>query len=75
MSAVDPEAKAVSHPQNRYEGLELARELFRRFYALCFWHSPPDLEITEDLIPFVIKGLRANGGHWGRPCGAWPSIS
>jgi hypothetical protein len=52
-------------PRGRFERLELARELFRRFHAQCFWHSPRDLEIGEDLIPFVAKGLRAHGGHLG----------
>ena len=59
------EARTISAPLNRYERLELARDLFQEFYALCFWHSPRDLEITEELIPFVIRGLRANGGHRG----------
>ena len=54
-----------STPQNRYERLELARDLFQQFHPLCFWHSPRDLEITEDLIPFVANGLRANGGRPG----------
>src|SRR2546430_132008 len=47
------------------ERLELANRLFREFRALCFWHSPPDLTITEELIPFVVKGLRGHGGHRG----------
>ena len=52
-------------PRDGSERLERARELFRRFHAQCFWHSPRDLEIGEDLIPFVAKGLRAHGGHLG----------
>jgi len=56
---------AVRAPRDRSERLELARELFRRFHAQCFWHSPRDLEIGEDLIPFVARGLRAHGGHRG----------
>jgi hypothetical protein len=43
----------------------LAQQLYREFYGRCFWHSPPDLVITEELIPFVIKGLRDNGGWSG----------
>jgi hypothetical protein len=43
----------------------LARELFQRFHAQCFWHSPRDLNITVELIPFVARGLRAHGGHAG----------
>ena len=59
------EARTFSAPRSRDERLELARDLFQTFYATCFWHSPRDLEITEEFIPFVIRGLRANGGHRG----------
>lgn len=45
--------------------IELARQLYREFHARCFWHAPRDLVITEDRIPFVVKGLRAHGGHRG----------
>ena len=56
---------AIPTPRNRSERVELARELFRRFHAQCFWHSPRNLEITEDLISFVVKGLRTDDGHLG----------
>ena len=49
----------------RPDRLTLAQQLYREFYGRCFWHSPPDLVITEDLIPFVIKGLRDHGGRSG----------
>jgi hypothetical protein len=65
MSVATDQAQQLPTPRNQVERLELARELFQKFYAQCFWHSPRDLEITEDLIPFVVKGLRANGGHLG----------
>jgi hypothetical protein len=55
----------ISTPQNQYERLELANELFREFHTRCFWHSPHDLVITEELIPFVVKGLRTYGGRRG----------
>jgi hypothetical protein len=45
--------------------VELANQLFREFHARCFWHSPRDLVITEELVPWVIKGLRGHGGHRG----------
>lgn len=44
--------------------LELANRLYREYHTRCFWHSPRDLAITEELIPFV-KGLRKYGGHRG----------
>jgi hypothetical protein len=47
------------------ERLELANQLYREYHARCFWHSPRDLIITEDLIPFVAKGLRNHGGRRG----------
>jgi hypothetical protein len=60
-----PTPAEIPAPQNRCERLELAKELFREFHVSCFWHSPYDLEITADLIPFVAKGLRTHGGHRG----------
>ncbi len=47
------------------ERLELANRLYREYRTRCFWHSPPDLIITEELIPLVIKGLRKDGGRSG----------
>ena len=69
----------IATPQNRYERVELANQLFREFHTRCFWHSPRDLVITEELIPFVVKGLRTHGGRRGfmlagklQPKGATP---
>ena len=59
MPARDASAEA------RQRRLELARKAFREFSAECFWSEPQDLEITEQQIPFVIKGLRLRGGHKG----------
>jgi len=61
---MDP-AQSLSTPRNLNERLELANLLYREFQNQCFWHSPRDLVITEDLIPFVVKGLRTYGGHRG----------
>jgi hypothetical protein len=58
-------AQTTSTPRNLYERLELANLLYREFQTRCFWHSPRDLVITEELIPFVVKGLRTYGGHRG----------
>lgn len=57
--------QTISTPRNLHERLELANLLYREFQNRCFWHSPRDLVITEDLIPFVVKGLRTHGGHRG----------
>jgi hypothetical protein len=56
---------SISAHQSERGRVELARELYRQYYASCFWHSPRDLEINEDRIPFVARGLRANGGRDG----------
>jgi hypothetical protein len=45
--------------------LELARKAFKEFYAQCFWSYREDAEITEQKIPFVIRGLREHGGLAG----------
>jgi hypothetical protein len=57
--------QSIPTPRNLQERVELANLLYREFQSRCFWHSPRDLVITEDLIPFVVKGLRTHGGHRG----------
>lgn len=47
----------------REQRLARARRAFREHFAACFWSSDPAMEITEADIPFVIAGLRKNGGH------------
>jgi hypothetical protein len=65
MPATMKPAQTIPTPRNLHDRLELANLLYREFQNRCFWHSPRDLVITEDLIPFVVKGLRAYGGHRG----------
>ena len=50
---------------DRERRLELASKAFRDYYAQCFWSYREDLEITEEKIPFVIRGLREEGGLAG----------
>ena len=45
------------------ERLGLAREVFARRYALCFWSWPRDIEITPELLPNVAHALREYGGR------------
>ncbi len=45
------------------ERLRLAREVFARRYALCFWSWPRDIEITPELLPNVAHALREHGGR------------
>ena len=45
--------------------LALARNAFQEFYLQCFWSYREDMEITEEKIPFVVRGLRRYGGQRG----------
>ncbi len=56
----DPTTDGLRDTEKR---LALANRLFQEYFTRCFWHSPRDLVITEALIPFVVKGLRAHGGR------------
>jgi hypothetical protein len=65
MSGTNAETSMVSEPLNREERLALANRLYREYRTRCFWHCPPDLVITEDLLPLVVNGLRKHGGRRG----------
>ena len=41
------------------------QEIFRKYYAQCFWHLKQDLEITPQNIYIVIEGLNKLGGREG----------
>jgi hypothetical protein len=56
----------MNEPTTEREGrLKLARKAFKDYYARCFWSYREDLDITEEFIPFVIRGLRQHGGLAG----------
>jgi len=42
-----------------------ARKIFREFHAQCFWFMRPDLCVTVEDIPELVRGLRQNGGRKG----------
>ena len=42
-----------------------AQELYRQYYAQCFWHYDPQLEIAPENLDLVINGLRKYGGRSG----------
>lgn len=65
MSATPPGIPSPHPPRTLVERLELANRLFREYHTRCFWHCPPELVITEELIPLVIHGLRKHGGRTG----------
>lgn len=50
---------------DRDSRLALAQRAYREFRSQCFWSYRSDLVLTEDKIPFVIRGLRKYGGHKG----------
>ena len=71
-----PQAEPIAS-QEKLERLELASRLYREYHTQCFWYARRDLLISEERIPFVIKGLRTYGGHRGfmlagRLRGDWP---
>jgi hypothetical protein len=65
MNTEDLRSQASAGGQEPDEQLALANQLYCEFYAQCFWHSPRDLVITKELVPFVVKGLRHHGGRRG----------
>ena len=40
-----------------------ARQAYREHHGYVYWSTHPLMEINEKDIPFVIAGLRSNGGH------------
>ena len=51
--------------QKAHFGLGRAQEIFKSYYAQCFWHLRADLKITPELLPMVIAHLRIYGGKKG----------
>lgn len=51
--------------QEKSRNVPMAQEIFRQFYAECFWHYAKDLEITEQNMHIVIDGLKKYGGRKG----------
>jgi hypothetical protein len=42
-----------------------ARRAYREFHDRCFWSSPPDFQVMEQDLPWVIEQLRRHGGRSG----------
>jgi hypothetical protein len=57
-----PQTESARTPESR---LELGRRLYREFYAACFWHLKPDLVVTGEIVPVILRGLRTHGGRRG----------
>ena len=58
MNAV-PQFADDAHKQR----LARARQVYREHYDYGYWSAHPKEEITEKDIPYVIDGLRRNGGQ------------
>lgn len=58
-------AQTIEDRHDTPSKVEQARRLFREYYAICFWHLKPDLVVTEELIPLIVRGLRKHGGQRG----------
>ena len=65
ISEMSETEQLMRDPAFRQRRLELARKAFQEFYAQCFWSYREDADITEEKIPFVIRGLREHGGLAG----------
>jgi hypothetical protein len=50
---------------DRERRLQLARKVFKDFFAQCFWFVDPALKVEEKHIPMIVRELRLNGGHKG----------
>jgi hypothetical protein len=55
---------STSAPSEEERAL-IGQQLFKRYYAQCFWHLRPDLEVTVKLLPLIAQGLRRHGGREG----------
>lgn len=42
-----------------------ARRAFREFRTQCFWYLRPDLVVTLEDVPEIVRGLRLHGGRKG----------
>lgn len=42
-----------------------ARRAFRDFYVQCFWYMRPEMVVTREDIPEIVRGLRKYGGRQG----------
>ena len=42
-----------------------ARKAFRAFHPQCFWFLRPDMNVTLEDVPEIVRGLRQNGGQRG----------
>ena len=58
-------AGGACHERRMRSGWPWHSNCLAKLRCACFWHSDPNLVITEELIPFVIMGLGDHGGRSG----------
>jgi hypothetical protein len=56
-------ASTIAGPPASPEKLALAQQAFREFHARCFWFMRDEIQITEEEIPEIVRGLRAHGNR------------
>lgn len=62
-SVLDEYVNSEMKKEHRMAGR--AQEIFRAYYAQCFWHYDKNLKITPANIKIVIDGLKKHGGRDG----------
>ncbi len=53
-----PSTKRV--PLETQEKIQLAQQAFRNFHTRCFWFMREDLQVGEEHLETIIRGLRAH---------------
>ena len=57
------ETTSLAAPVDVEARLQMARDAFTRYYAMCFWSWARDTVMTPDLLPNVAHALRTSGGR------------
>ena len=45
------------------EKLALAQQAFEQYHARCFWFIREDLQVEDNDLPVIIRGLRQHGNR------------
>lgn len=51
--------------EQRIRAAGRAQEIFKQYYATCFWHYDKNLKIDVDNMHLVVEGLKKYGGRIG----------
>ena len=61
--AASDETTPLAAPVDVEARLQMARDAFTRYYAMCFWSWARDTVLTAALLPNVAYALRTSGGR------------